>query len=106
MVVLIVIFMESFYILICIFTRKRFFLPGVAYIRDLLATSAMKQYGCYLLDQKYPTRDRICPEVDPNSDRYWDEYIKHFTIPLYHPSGTCRIGAKGDNSAVVDPQLR
>jgi len=33
------------------------------------------------------------------------EYVKLASIPLYHPVGTCRIGAADDAMAVVDPDL-
>jgi choline dehydrogenase-like flavoprotein len=49
-------------------------------------------------------------EVAPGSDVRTDEELSrygravHHTV--YHPSGTCRMGAAGDDGAVVDPELR
>ncbi|XP_072022665.1 uncharacterized GMC-type oxidoreductase Mb1310-like [Amphiura filiformis] len=35
-----------------------------------------------------------------------EEYVRHFAWTLYHPVGTCKMGASNDSTAVVDPQLR
>jgi len=33
-------------------------------------------------------------------------YIRNVSIPLYHPAGTCAMGAQGDANAVVDASAR
>jgi choline dehydrogenase len=43
-------------------------------------------------------------ESPPDGDAALDEFIRAASGPLYHPVGTCRMGA--DDRAVVDPQLR
>jgi len=45
-------------------------------------------------------------KVDENSDEALENQIRHFTFTLFHPVGTCRMGAKTDPRSVVDPQLR
>jgi choline dehydrogenase/4-pyridoxate dehydrogenase len=40
------------------------------------------------------------------SDADIDEHIRNTAITLHHPLGTCKMGAEGDETAVVDPQLR
>ncbi|WP_045875946.1 GMC family oxidoreductase [Pseudofrankia sp. DC12] len=57
-----------------------------------------------------PLRDWIAREIAPGPALTTDEELStygraaHHTV--YHPAGTCRIGAPGDPLAVVDPQLR
>ncbi|XP_014247172.1 glucose dehydrogenase [FAD, quinone] [Cimex lectularius] len=40
------------------------------------------------------------------SDKYWECAIRHFTMTIYHPVGTCKMGPAHDPEAVVDPRLR
>lgn len=32
--------------------------------------------------------------------------LRHYTLTIYHPVGTCKMGPRGDPEAVVDAQLR
>ena len=59
-----------------------------------------------MLDQTFPTRARIAPGVDPTSDEYFEQMMEHLTSGVYHHAGTCKMGAEGDCTAVVDPNLR
>ena len=34
------------------------------------------------------------------------EYVRQMATTIYHPIGTCKIGADGDELAVVDSALR
>ena len=47
-----------------------------------------------------------CTVPEVNSEEYLDCFIRENTMSGYHLAGTCRMGAAGDHSAVVDPQLR
>jgi len=48
-----------------------------------------------------------CPAaVELNSEEYLECFVRQNTMSGYHLAGTCRMGAAGDNTAVVDPQLR
>ncbi|CAG7833011.1 unnamed protein product [Allacma fusca] len=47
-----------------------------------------------------------CEHVPFRSDAYWECYHKHFTLPLYHPCGTCAMGNRDSPNAVVDSKLR
>lgn len=76
------------------------------YISDMTSTSALSKHGAYLRDRKYPTRERISPDLDPHTEEYDESYIDHFTRTVYHPAGSCKMGPIGDKTAVVDPQLR
>ncbi|KAF6027440.1 hypothetical protein EB796_014239 [Bugula neritina] len=88
-------------------TRDRVVLKaGLRHIRDLVKTRAISSLGGYTLDSKYPTRERIAPDADPESEEYLEELMEHFGQCIWHPAGSCKMGAEGDTSAVVDPQLR
>jgi len=47
-----------------------------------------------------------CTVAELHSDAYLKCFVKQNTMSGYHLAGTCRMGAAGDHSAVVDPQLR
>ena len=40
------------------------------------------------------------------SDEQWEGYVRAGSFAMYHPVGTCRMGAVADADAVVDSQLR
>ncbi|MBO0652989.1 GMC family oxidoreductase N-terminal domain-containing protein [Streptomyces triculaminicus] len=48
----------------------------------------------------------VCPGPEVTSDEDLSEYARKVAHTVYHPAGTCRMGATGDELAVVDPQLR
>ena len=105
-----------------------FVYSGYKYVRDLVKTKEMQELGAYLVDVKYPERDRIGHSVninqekqlgvnrqpeersdrvlDPDSDDYIDEFISSMTRVDYHAAGSCKMGAVDDTTAVVDPLLR
>lgn len=47
-----------------------------------------------------------CNGFPIDSDEYWICRIRHYTYTIYHSTSTCRMGAKDDPTAVVDPELR
>jgi len=40
------------------------------------------------------------------SDEYWECQARHYTMTIYHPVGTCKMGPVDDEYAVVDERLR
>ncbi|AZQ73112.1 MULTISPECIES: GMC family oxidoreductase [Streptomyces] len=48
----------------------------------------------------------VCPGPEITSDEELSEYARKVAHTVYHPAGTCRMGARGDEQAVVDPELR
>ncbi|HET6634522.1 MAG TPA: GMC oxidoreductase [Streptomyces sp.] len=48
----------------------------------------------------------VCPGPEITSDEEISEYARKVAHTVYHPAGTCRMGAAGDELAVVDPELR
>ncbi|XP_014664301.1 PREDICTED: glucose dehydrogenase [FAD, quinone]-like [Priapulus caudatus] len=65
-------------------------------------TKALKAIGVKLRDQIVPG----CEKHEYKSDNYWDCAVRTVTATIYHPTGTCKMGAINDQTAVVDPQLR
>ncbi len=48
----------------------------------------------------------IAPGPDVTSDADLDAYARATATTVYHPLGTCRMGAESDETTVVDPELR
>ncbi|MEU1434333.1 GMC family oxidoreductase N-terminal domain-containing protein [Streptomyces sp. NPDC005786] len=48
----------------------------------------------------------VCPGPEVTSDEDLSEYARKVAHTVYHPAGTCRIGAPDDARAVVSPDLR
>jgi choline dehydrogenase/4-pyridoxate dehydrogenase len=57
-----------------------------------------------------PLRPYIADEIAPGSDKTDDDaldaHIAATGISVHHPLGTCKMGAAGDDMAVVDGALR
>lgn len=47
----------------------------------------------------------LCNGFNRKSDEYWDCYVRHMMITVYHPVGTAKMGKSDDSSSVVDAQL-
>jgi choline dehydrogenase-like flavoprotein len=71
-------------------------MSGVRKAREIASTS--------------PLGDVAGPEIVPGAgvegDSEIEDFIRREVELLYHPTGTCRMGAADDEQAVVDPQLR
>jgi 4-pyridoxate dehydrogenase len=48
----------------------------------------------------------IAPGPDKVSDADLDAHVRKSAATVFHPLGTCRMGAEKDETAVVDPELR
>ncbi|KAF2897781.1 hypothetical protein ILUMI_08392, partial [Ignelater luminosus] len=75
-------------------------IEGVKIGVALSKTPEFKKYGSEL--HKFPDCDHIPAYTDP----YWECMIRLYSVTIYHPVGTCKMGPYWDQSAVVDPQLR
>ncbi|MFF6888813.1 GMC family oxidoreductase [Streptomyces sp. NPDC012421] len=47
----------------------------------------------------------VCPGPEVTGDEELSEYARKVAHTVYHPAGTCRIGAADDGLAVVNPDL-
>jgi choline dehydrogenase len=75
---------------------------GYQYARRLLGTQAMKDWGFEIPHRTLPE----CEKYGNFTMQYIECLLRRVTIPANNPVGTCRIGAMGDPTAVVDPLLR
>ncbi|XP_060076760.1 glucose dehydrogenase [FAD, quinone]-like [Ylistrum balloti] len=79
-------------------------IAGIRFVEKLVGTKTMKSIG---MDVNNPSPlYKLCSQYDFRTDKFWECYARHFTLTVYHPTSTCRMGSKDDPSAVVDPQLR
>ncbi|MEV6793034.1 GMC oxidoreductase [Streptomyces sp. NPDC051320] len=69
---------------------------GIRLAREIARTEPLAQW----------LKREVCPGPDVTSDEDISEYARKVAHTVYHPAGTCRIGAVDDPSAVVDPELR
>jgi choline dehydrogenase len=76
-------------------------IQGIRIAQALLNTSAVQSLQPQVLFHRLLEK-----EFGKDTDEYWTEYMRRFGQTLYHPVGTCRMGAANDGSSVVDSQLR
>ena len=67
---------------------------GCEIIRGIFATPPLADH----------VRSETAPGSGVNSADEWEHYLRHDSITIFHPCGTCRMGTGED--AVVDPELR
>jgi choline dehydrogenase len=78
---------------------------GVREVLRLSNTTAFRSIGAGPQDP-FEAYTPQCDDLQQDSDEYWVCRIRHYTHTLYHPTSTCRMGAKDDPTAVVDPELK
>lgn len=71
-------------------------IEGVRKAREILAAKEFEQYQSW----------EISPGSEAQSDEQILAFIRNRAETIYHPIGTCKMGAIDDPMAVVDPQLR
>lgn len=54
--------------------------------------------------QRWVSRE-LAPGVDVIDEQQLSDYARQTVNTVYHPAGTCRMGAAGDEGAVVTPEL-
>jgi choline oxidase len=75
---------------------ERVLVAGVKLARELAQRPALKQW----------IKQELSPGPAVQTDEAISEYVRRTANTVYHPAGTCKMGADGDETAVVDPQLR
>lgn len=63
----------------------------------LVETPSMQKLGAEINPKHFPG----CEKFFFDSDDYWECYIRHLTLTMYHPVGTCKLGDYDDDSTVV-----
>jgi choline dehydrogenase/4-pyridoxate dehydrogenase len=69
---------------------------GARLAREIAAQPALARY----------VARETAPGADKTGDAEIDTHIRCTSITMHHPLGTCRMGAEGDEMAVVDEELR
>lgn len=75
---------------------RRALREGVKMMRKVAAQSALDPYRT----------EELFPGKDVQSDEQIDAWIRKHAETIYHPVGTCKMGADGDETAVVDGELK
>ncbi|KAK6170955.1 hypothetical protein SNE40_019233 [Patella caerulea] len=78
-------------------------LRGVRFSQEIAKTKTFKSLGSEFFHKPFSP---CLKNTKFDSDDYWRCYIGYFTLAIYHPTGTCKMGSVTDPTAVVDPQLR
>src|SRR5207237_1343641 len=74
----------------------RFLLDGMKLVREVMASRRLKDV----------VTGELLPGPDFPDDASLARELPNRIHTVYHPVGTCRMGAAGDERAVVDPALR
>ncbi|WP_431868314.1 GMC family oxidoreductase [Nocardiopsis eucommiae] len=69
---------------------------GLKIARDVAATEPFRSW----------IKREVAPGPQVRTDEELSEYGRRAAHTVYHPAGTCRMGAADDEHAVVDPRLR
>ncbi|XP_034257033.1 glucose dehydrogenase [FAD, quinone]-like [Thrips palmi] len=77
---------------------------GVLESLRVVGTKAMQRLGTRLHEAAVPACVRRGLAFGTRA--YWRCHIRHFSLTIYHQSGTCKMGPASDSGAVVDPRLR
>nr|CAD7454423.1 unnamed protein product [Timema tahoe] len=70
--------------------------------QHLSQTPTMRSLGAKLNPNKFPG----CEHYKMMSDEYLECALRKYTMTLWHPSGTCKMGPDSDPYAVLDSRLR
>ncbi|XP_059159180.1 glucose dehydrogenase [FAD, quinone]-like [Physella acuta] len=76
---------------------------GIRECEKIVNTSTMQAIGAELTDN---TPSPHCSNFTFRSRQYMECLVKYRPVSNYHPVGTCKMGPRGDPTAVVDSQLR
>ncbi|CAL1544147.1 unnamed protein product [Lymnaea stagnalis] len=76
---------------------------GIQECEKIISADVMKNIGADLSEKRaaFP-----CQDHRYKSHEYWECLVKHRSLTSYHPVGTCKMGPRGDPTAVVDSNLR
>ncbi|XP_078040735.1 glucose dehydrogenase [FAD, quinone]-like [Augochlora pura] len=77
-------------------------IEGANFMYNLSQTTTMKNLNA----RANPNRIPECSSYEFPSDDYWKCFARFYTMTIYHPVGTCKMGPATDKMAVVDPRLK
>jgi len=77
-------------------------IAGIKVAIKISQTKAMQMFDSQLSNDTFPK----CEDYTYDSFAYWECAIRTISCTIYHYSGTCKMGPRGDPTAVVDPKLK
>ncbi|XP_050590924.1 glucose dehydrogenase [FAD, quinone]-like [Bombus affinis] len=77
-------------------------IEGVKFVFEMSKTNAFRRYNSKMYSKPFPA----CKNISMYTDPYWECMIREYSMTVYHPTGTCKMGPNWDPEAVVDPRLR
>ncbi|XP_076231843.1 glucose dehydrogenase [FAD, quinone]-like [Calliopsis andreniformis] len=78
-------------------------IEGAKFIHKFMTTTRTMRS---LNTRPNPNRTPECESYEYPSDDYWRCHARHYSMPTYHPNGTCKMGPASDRMACVDHRLR
>lgn len=72
-------------------------IKGIRILQSVIDSKPMQRLGAEINPKPLPG----CETIEFDSNKYWECYIRHVTLTMYHPVGTCRLGNKKDSHTVV-----
>ena len=93
---------------------------GLQLAADMIASSPLREISTGLMNcvnwpQSFVDKTGLTsPESSPNwnlpnasDEEFWEEYVRTFSLTVYHPTSTCAMGAaEGDSCALPDLRVR
>lgn len=73
---------------------------GIKFIRKLMKTNALSNSSLLIGSAEE------CNNFEEDSDQRYECYVRNFCVTVYHVAGSCKMGPKEDQEAVVDPRLK
>ncbi|XP_039298849.1 glucose dehydrogenase [FAD, quinone]-like [Nilaparvata lugens] len=75
---------------------------GVKIVVAMSQTKAFKKFGSVLHNIEFPG----CTNIPKYTDDYWECMIRQYSVTIYHPCCTAKMGPHYDSEAVVDAELK
>jgi choline dehydrogenase len=77
-------------------------IKAIRIVQKLIETAPMKELGSELIPKSLPG----CEKLTFDTNDYWECYIRHLTLTMFHPVGTCKMGEYDDTTTVVLKNFR
>ena len=75
---------------------------GIKIAFKLEDTQAFKSIGAKMSRRIHPH----CSQYEWGTDEYWKCFVEQDTLPMIHPTSTCKMGSVDKPDTVVNPRLK